>query len=63
MLVSCDRALTRSRNASIPASAPRIVLLPINKIDELARIKKGLSRLEQKLGHLPEPGEIAEEGG
>ena len=38
-----------------------IVRLPINKLDELARIKKGLSRLEQKLGHLPEPGEIAEE--
>lgn len=38
-----------------------IVRLPLNKIDELAKIKKGLSRLEQKLGHLPESGEIAEE--
>ena len=38
-----------------------IVRLPINKIDELTRIKNVLSKLEQKLGHLPDPGEIAEE--
>ena len=38
-----------------------MVRLPINKIGELTRIKDGLSKLEQKLGHLPEPGEIAEE--
>ena len=38
-----------------------IVRLPINKIDELTKIKNVLSKLEQKLGREPDPGEIAEE--
>ena len=43
------------------AEQSRIVRLPSNRLGELTRINKVLSRLEQKLGHAPEASQIAQE--
>ncbi|HIC69207.1 MAG TPA: RNA polymerase sigma factor RpoD/SigA [Candidatus Latescibacteria bacterium] len=43
------------------AEQSRIVRLPLNRIGELTRVNKVLTKLEQKLGRPPEVEEIAEE--
>ena len=43
------------------AEQSRIVRLPLNRIGELTRVNKVLTKLEQKLGRPPEVDEIAEE--
>jgi RNA polymerase primary sigma factor len=43
------------------AEQSRIVRLPLNRIGELTRVNKVLTRLEQRLGRPPEVEEIAEE--
>jgi len=43
------------------AEQSRIVRLPLNRIGELTRVNKILSKLEQRLGRPPEVDEIAEE--
>ena len=43
------------------AEQSRIVRLPLNRIGELTRVNKVLTKLEQKLGRQPETDEIAKE--
>ena len=43
------------------AEQSRIVRLPLNRIGELTKVNKALTKLEQRLGRAPEVDEIAEE--
>jgi RNA polymerase primary sigma factor len=42
------------------AEEPRVVRLPINRVDELRTIRAASRGIEQELGHTPRPDEIAE---
>ena len=43
------------------AEQTRVVRLPANRVVELNRINKALSKMEQELGHQPDSGEVARE--